>query len=190
MDAYRIFQRRNKKEFEEKVFFTDYPKNQEAFTWGKFRLSLLRMVATANRSTHVRATCNFNTEELQYKDYFRAKLSDIDVLRLRSEGCKKVEFITIRGYNCTGCTAFFFQKDGYHVHTDSYWAPVVKCQFTSASADAVHLPGGEDDFGCYKTVNPVQKCVSSDDSTTQWWFGVRLLLGSLLYSAQTEICLC
>ena len=61
------------------------------------------------------------------------------------------------------------------MHTDSYWAPVVKCQFTSASADAVHLPGGEDDFGCYKTANPVQKCVSSDDSTTQWWFGVRYL---------------
>ena len=83
------FSRRNKNEFEDKVFFKDYPKNQEAFTWGKFRLSLLRMTATANRSTHVRATCNFNTEELQYKDYFRAKLSDIDVLRLRSEGCKK-----------------------------------------------------------------------------------------------------
>ena len=149
------FSRRNKNEFEDKVFFKDYPKNQEAFTWGKFRLSLLRMTATANRSTHVRATCNFNTEELQYKDYFRAKLSDINVLRLRSEGCKTVEFISIRGYNCTGCTAFFFQKDGYHVHTDSYWAPVVKCQFTSASADAVKSPGGEDDFGCYQTVNPV-----------------------------------
>ena len=112
---------------EDKVFFKDYPKNQEAFTWGKFRLSLLLMIATANLSTHVRATCTFNTEELQYKDYFRAKLSDIDVLRLRSEGCKKVEFISIRGYNCTGCTAFFFQKDGYHAHTDSYWASVVKC---------------------------------------------------------------
>ena len=157
------FSRRNKNEFEDKVFFKDYPKNQEAFTWGKFRLSLLRMTATANRSTHVRATCNFNTEELQYKDYFRAKLSDIDVLRLRSEGCKTVEFINIRRYNCTGCTTFFFQKDGYHVHTDSYWAPVVKCQFTNASADAVKSPGGEDDFGCYKTVNPVHKCVSSDD---------------------------
>ena len=167
------FSRRNKDEFEDKAFFKDYPKNQKAFKWDKFRLSLPRMIATANRSTHVRATCNFNTEQLQYKDYFRAKLSEIDVLRLSFDECKKVEFISIRGYNCTGCTAFFFQKDGYHVHTDSYWAPVVKCQFTSASADAVHLPGGEDDFGCYKTVNPVQKCVSTDDSTTQWWFGVR-----------------
>ena len=162
-----------KRNLRKKYFSQTIRKIRKLLHGASFVLSLLRMVATANRSTHVRATCNFNTEELQYKDYFRAKLSDIDVLRLRSEGCKKVEFITIRGYNCTGCTAFFFQKDGYHVHTDSYWAPVVKCQFTSASADAVHLPGGEDDFGCYKTVNPVQKCVSSDDSTTQWWFGVR-----------------
>ena len=167
------FSRRNKDEFEDKAFFKDYPKNQEAFKWDKFRLSLPRMIATANRSTHVRATCNFNTEQLQYKDYFRAKLSEIDVLRLSFDECKKVEFISIRGYNCTGCTAFFFQKDGYHAHSDSYWAPAVKCQFTSASADAVKSPGGEDNFGCYQTVNPVHKCVSSDDSTTQWWFGVR-----------------
>ena len=131
------------------------------------------MIATANRSTYVRATCNFNTEQLQYKDYFRAKLSEIDVLRLSFDECKKVEFISIRGYNCTGCTAFFFQKDGYHAHSDSYSAPAVGCQFTSASAGAVKSPGGEDDFGCYQTVNPVHRCVSSDDSTTQWWFGVR-----------------
>ena len=167
------FSRRSKNEFTEKPFYKNYAINQDALTWSKFRLSLPRMVATANRSTHVRATCNFNSEELQYRDYFRAKLSDIDVMRLKFDGCKKVEFISIRGYNCTGCTAFFFQQDGCHAHSDSYYAKSVGCQFTSPSADAVKSPGGEDNFGCYRTVNPVHRCVSNDDSTTQWWFGER-----------------
>ena len=105
------FSRRNKNEFAKKPFYKGYPITQDAFTWSKFRLSLPRMIVTANRSTHVRATCNFNTEELQYRDYFRAKLSDIDVMRLNFDGCKKYEFISIRGYNCTNCTAHFVQRD-------------------------------------------------------------------------------
>ena len=165
------FSRHNKNEFANKPFYKSYPINQDAFTWSKFRLSLPRMIATANRSTHVRATCNFNTEELQYRDYFRAKLSDTDVMRLNFDGCKKYEFISIRGYNCTNCTAHFVQSDVWHAHTDSHWAPSVGCQFTSPSGDAVKSDGGEDNFGFYRAVNPVHRCVSNDDSTTQWWFG-------------------
>ena len=54
------FSRRNKKEFANKPFYKGYPTTQDAFTWSKFRWSLPRMIVTANRSTHVRATCNFN----------------------------------------------------------------------------------------------------------------------------------
>ena len=165
------FSRRNKNEFAKKPFYKGYPITQDAFTWSKFRLSLPRMIVTANRSTHVRATCNFNTEELQNRDYFRAKLSEIDVMRLNFDGCKKYEFISIRGYNCTNCTAHFVQRDFWHAHTDSHWAPSIACQFTSPSGDAVKSDGGEDNFGFYKAVNPVHRCVSNDDSTTQWWFG-------------------
>ena len=84
---------------------------------------------------------------------------------------KKYEFISIRGCNCTNCTAHFVQRDFWHASTDSYWAPAVGCQFTSPSSDAVKSDGGEDNFGFYRAVNPVHRCVSNDDSTTQWWFG-------------------
>ena len=59
------------------------------------------------------------------------------------------------------------------MHYDSFYGPKIGCQFTSQSTGAVRLPGGEDNFGWYQTVNPVHRCVSSDDSTTQWWLGVR-----------------
>ena len=132
---------------------------------------LLNLSAVANRSTHVRATCNFNTEGLHYRDYFRAKLGDIDVMRLSFDGCKKIEFISIRGHNCTNCTAHFVQRDFWHAHTDSYNGPRKGCQCTSPSANAMRSRGGEDNFGYYRAVNPVHRCVSNDDSTTQWWFG-------------------
>ena len=73
----------------------------------KFRLSLPRMNATVKRSTHVRATCNFSTEELKYEDYLRAKLSDVDLMRSSLGTCKKFEFISVRRNNCTNDTAHF-----------------------------------------------------------------------------------
>ena len=54
------FSFRNNNEFADKAFYKQYPVNQDAFSWNKFRLSWPLMNAMANRSTHVRATCNFN----------------------------------------------------------------------------------------------------------------------------------
>ena len=167
------FSFRNNNEFADKAFFKDFPVNQGAFSWNKFRLSWPLMNAMANRSTHVRATCNFNTEELKYGDYLRAKLTDIDVMRFNSDACKKFEFISVRGYNCSNSTALFGQTDFWHAHTDSYYGPRKGCQCTSLSTGAVGSVGGEDNFGLYGVVNTLHSCVSSDDSTTQWWFGVR-----------------
>ena len=62
------FSFRNNNEFADKAFYKQYPVNQDAFSWNKFRLSWPLMNAMANRSTHVRATCNFNSEELKYSD--------------------------------------------------------------------------------------------------------------------------
>ena len=43
--------------------------------WSEFRLSLSQMQSLAIYSTHLRATCNFPTDGLQYTDYARAKLA-------------------------------------------------------------------------------------------------------------------
>ena len=43
----------NKNEFADKAFYKDYPANQEAFTWNRFRLSWSRMAAIAKHSKHV-----------------------------------------------------------------------------------------------------------------------------------------
>ena len=61
----------NKNDFSAQPFFQDYPVNQNSFKWNKFCLSLPIMNSTLSYSTHVRATCNFNTDGLLTRDYLR-----------------------------------------------------------------------------------------------------------------------
>ena len=161
----------NKLEFAIKPFYKDYPVNQNSFTWNRFRLSRPRMNSIASHSTHVRATCNFNTDGVNYTDYLRAKLSDIDVTRLNFDGCKRYEYINIRGYNCHNCTAHFVQKNKWHAHVDSYYGSRKGCQFKSPLPGSLKLNGGEDNFGWYNSVNHVHRCSASANATTQWWIG-------------------
>ena len=84
---------RNNNKFSDKAFYQNYPINQKEFAWSKFRLSRALMMATANNSTHVRATCNFDSEKRNYRDYLRAKLSELNVMNFNSIQCKKFEFV-------------------------------------------------------------------------------------------------
>ena len=158
-------------EFANEPFYKDYPVNQNCFSWNTFRLSRSRMNFTASHSTHVRATCNFNTDGLNYIDYLRAKLSDINVMSLNFDGCKRYEYINIRGYYCHNCTAQFAQRNRWHAHVDSFYGSQKGCQFKSPLEGAVKMKSGEDNFGWYDTVNRVHRCSASANSTTQWWIG-------------------
>jgi len=95
-------------------------------------------------------------------------------MQLKYDRCKKYEYINIRGYGCENCTAHFVQKDPWHAHVDSFHGSSKGCQLKSPQTGAVKLPGGEDNFGFYETVNPVHRCSSGPESTTQWWFGEQL----------------
>ena len=72
--------------------------------WNEFRLSLSQMQYLANHSTHLRATCNFSTDGLQYTDYARAKLAGHDIFGTWNT-CQMYEYVNIRGINCSNCTA-------------------------------------------------------------------------------------
>ena len=157
----------NNNHFKAQAFFKDYPVNQNSFKWYKFRLSLPIMRSTLRHTTHFRATCNFNTDGLVTTDYLRAKTSELNILQLDSYPCVKMEYINIRGYHCYDCTALVGQNIKRHLHSDSSYV-VKSCQFTSARDSSVE---SEDDFGHYCTINPLHRCTSGDNATTQWWFG-------------------
>ena len=125
------------------------------------------MNSTLSHSTHVRATCNFNTDGLVTTDYLRAKTSDLNILQVNSYPCAKMEYINIRGFHCDNCKVKMIQLKQSHLHTDSSYR-VNPCQFTSARNSSVE---SEDNFGSYNTINPSHRCTSGDNATTQWWFG-------------------
>ena len=85
--------------------------NNSEWDWYSYRLSLLQMQSLADHSTHLRATCNFPTDGLQYTDYARAKLAGHDIFgNWEGYPCKMYEYVNIRGKNCSDCTALTKQK--------------------------------------------------------------------------------
>ena len=166
------FTKANKGVFTDKPFYKNFAVNQDVFRWDRYHLPLSQMKQIAANSTHFRATCRYDTDGPNYTDYLRAKLTETDILGLSFDGCRYYEYINVRGYSCHNCTAQFVQRDSWHAHFDSYWgSSVLGCQFSSAHEGSVDLPGGEDDFGFYETINPVHRCVTTESSTTQWWLG-------------------
>ena len=159
--------------FSSKGFSFDFPVNvtTNKVDWNSYRLSLARMQSIANHSTHLRATCNFPTDGLQYTDYARAKLAGHDIFGNWSLGrCQLYEYINIRGINCSDCTART-KNDGRHKSWAINSYNNFGCQFDGR-------PGakqGESSFGQYKegNINSNHSCTSSAASTTQHWFGVK-----------------
>ena len=155
------------------VLFEDNPLNQESPRWDAYRLSLSRMNGLRSVSSHWRVTCNFHTEGLQYRDYVRARFSEFDALNFSGEGsCQKVEYLNVRGHNCTSCTAAWWQfhrkSTGQNLilHHDS---SLIRCEFGNTPGFAT----SEDNFGYYYpfTRNKKFRCTAEETSTTNHWFG-------------------
>ena len=136
--------------------------------WAAYRLSLDRMKALQSESTHWRFTCSFPAHGVDYRDYVRANFTEFDPLTFQEgEKCKKTEYMNVRGHNCTGCTSAWWQPGGEMIHHDSSYN---RCEFGSTSGAVA----SEDNFGYYRDTNPSFRCSSSDDSTTNHWFGRRV----------------
>ena len=138
--------------------------------WNEFRLSLSQMQYLANHSTHLRATCNFSTDGLQYTDYARAKLAGHNIFGTW-DTCQMYEYVNIRGNSCSNCTALTKQQENVSWHIRSYNSTQFGCEFNGK-------PGGvpdEKNFGKFhnKYINPDHRCSFSPASTTQHWFGAK-----------------
>ncbi len=155
--------------------YKNSPKNQDSPSWADYRLSWSRMNDILKDSNQKwRLTCNFNTEGLVKRDYVRATHAEIPLLPSDSssgehKGCKRVEFIDIRGTNCSNCEVYLGQNEDYPLHIDSYYSQI-ECK-TNFPESQPCGDNGEDNFGFYGCVNRQHRCSSSEDSTTQLWFG-------------------
>ena len=158
--------------FENKSFGVNFEINndQKKVDWNGYRLSLSQMQSLADHSTHLRATCNFPTDGLQYTDYARAKLAGHDIFG-NWTSCQMYEYVNIRGINCSNCTALTRQKSTTSWTIRSYRSKEKGCEFdgTQGGIDAEYNFG---EYGDGK-MNPTHRCTSSNASTTQHWFGAK-----------------
>lgn len=153
--------------YQNQPFYYNFTQNERNFNWSSFRLSNQAMVNIRDNSTHWRVTCNFPSG-LSFTDYARASLLDTDILTfVNQDQCRRYEFISVRGINCSDCTGMLVQRDNQHMHTDSYWSGLNRCQWNPGSGAV----SGEDNFGFYDVINPQHKCTENPHSTTQWWLG-------------------
>ena len=158
--------------FENKSFGVNFEINndQKKVDWNGYRLSLSQMQSLADHSTHLRATCNFPTDGLQYTDYARAKLSGHNIFG-NWTSCQMYEYVNIRGINCSNCTALTRQKSTTSWTIRSYGSKEKGCEF-DGTPDGIKREYNFGDYGSDK-MNPTHRCTSSNTSTTQHWFGAK-----------------
>ena len=147
------------------------PLNENFLNWNVYRLNLVRTESLKTHSTHWRATCNYPTLGVDFRDYLRGNFKDFNIFDFVGDGtCKKVDYINIRGYRGFHLTAPFWQGvHKYNLHIDSSLS--TSCDFKAARTGAV---SSEDNFGHYGVINSKFRCTQGPRSTTQWWFGAHI----------------
>ena len=157
-----------------KGLWLDIPKNilDPTKSWSSYRLPAAKMQMIQNDSTKWRVTCEFdkNLTAIE-RDSMRGSKADLDILTFNVFGkCKKVDYINIRGYNCSNCTVKLYQRPTYALHTDSIQAAKT-CEFKLLREGKQCSNSGEDNFGQYECINPKHRCSATAQSTTQTWLG-------------------
>lgn len=171
------YELQNKTNFD-KPYNEDWPVNEELPRWDEYRLSKSRMQSIQNDSSKFRITCKYDTDGLVYDDFLMANKEQVDILNFKylhttfPVVCSFVEYVNIRGEDCAFCTLILYQ-DYYTLHADSNKTHN-GCDFKSSGSKKCGN-SGEDNFGHYYCVNPVHRCSSSANATTQVWLGTVLL---------------
>ncbi|CAB3983894.1 Versican core [Paramuricea clavata] len=164
-----------------------HPVSENALTWSGYRLSKRRMESIKNNSTFLQFTCDYEKyRSINKSDYVQIQLRNIktrsgdenvDVLELN----QYTTYVTIgngRGkigkYDLSGCRIErLHQQTNFSVplHVDIYRVRPT-CKFYDQSCSSSGLTSQY--FGSYSNsdcVKKVHRCVNSQNSTTQLWFG-------------------
>ena len=161
---------KNNDYFTQRSLYISYPQNENDPSWSRYRLSKSRMESIQQDSTKWRVTCRYETDGVLYTDYLRVSKAELDILTNIGAQCVNVEYINVRGQNCTGCTAYIRQSPTQILHFKS-----------EASSQCNFMPFGEQVckkdyiigyyFGFYNCKNSEHRCSSSNETTTQNWLG-------------------
>ncbi|XP_046863867.1 uncharacterized protein LOC124457719 [Xenia sp. Carnegie-2017] len=163
------FSLENSINYENKPYYKNFPRNVTSPSWKDYRLSLETMIGIKeDKNDRWRITCNYTSINWNVGDRLEATYKNIELLdEKKYDGeCVLVEYVNIRGASCSRCNISIFQNENYIFHADS---TKTKCGRTWNGTPCDGL--NEDNFGHYKCRNNRHDCTSSNNATTQLWFG-------------------
>lgn len=138
--------------------------------WERYRIGGGRMRIVEALSSHWRITCDFPTHGVDYRDYVRATFKNLNPLKYNANGeCREMEYINIRGRNCTQCTAAWWQTKSQQL---THFSDLDGCQLGKIAGSLAN----EANFGGYwkNNFSSEFRCSSKDTSNTNYWFGGRI----------------
>ena len=167
-----------------KSLIENHPVSENALTWNGYRLSKPRMKSIKNGSSFVQFTCNYEKNlAINKSDYVQIQLRNIksssgkDILELAGEtpyltlgdGCGK-----IGEYVLDECSIRLYQYSTMALHV-RFNHDNDQCAFKKSQ----HCFWNHQFFGSYQVIsecfNAVHRCAQNENSTTQLWFGKRIL---------------
>eukprot|EP00118_Oscarella_pearsei_P013427 m.107158 g.107158 ORF g.107158 m.107158 type:complete len:699 (+) comp37286_c0_seq1:288-2384(+) len=159
--------------FSRRPFTSANTANSRSVNAMAYRISEDRVTDVKQRSTHLRATCNFfNNSSVKSYDpnaamHNSAVISLVDLDPFQSPeraGCALTEYMDIESQSCSFCKAYWRQsaKDDHHLH----YSPLIdRCTSENVGQD----------FNYWGSYSPNQSagfpCTATLTSTTQFWLG-------------------
>ncbi|RDD39591.1 hypothetical protein TrispH2_008126 [Trichoplax sp. H2] len=158
-----------------KSFYYDVSTSGCSINWSEFRLckSVMKSIADARGSTHFRATCNFNIEDIKginnHRDYLRVSFCNYPNFfkNVAAHFCTKMDYVNIRGHTCRQCSIPLYDGgSSYHILLQVDHAKNI-CDKWVVPNTVVH----DFAFGDYRYMNSKFTCANSSTSITNWWIG-------------------
>ena len=159
-----------------KSFFINYPIGEEQLSWAQYRASKSRMQSIQRDTRKWRLTCNYNEQQQAYSNDFVISWNTmVHILNLNSKQCALVEYIYLRGFNCSNCTAFLGQSHDTTVFNRPQPLhfianPNQPCNFKPGDSEICSTMM-EHNFGRYRCIKQLHDCSAHQHSTTQAWLG-------------------
>lgn len=159
--------------------------NENSPGWESYRLSRARMVELNQHSSHWRATCSYEVFGVDFEDYIRVNMSDVDLItgyyfniHIGPSACKTIEFMkVVRAAECRQCNfALYHTPKGTPLLQIIHSKEWSQCTFDITQSSYTCDPSINsrpiyftiDGSTC---IDPKFRCTASDSSTTQNWFG-------------------
>ncbi|XP_046864291.1 uncharacterized protein LOC124458291 [Xenia sp. Carnegie-2017] len=165
--------------YRDQPYHKNFPRNETNETWEDHRFSFNAMMSiNEDGNTLWRITCSYGNTDWNKTDLVVATHENAPILKqiIYEAVCLNVSFVDIKGYNCKDCSIPFWQNDQKILHADNSHDNI-KCNlinFQSSDCSNSDGSGGEDNFGYYVCYETTHRCASSDNATTQLWFGQRM----------------